>query len=339
MSTTSSRTERLPALVAAWRPPAGIGTEIDFSAGHVRLAGEDALWLVTDGAVDMFAIEAAEGGPWHFVSRFAPGAVIAAPPSCPSGVPVLRAVHGSRVLRLDAADLAGLLPGDVHCGAASEAFARGIDAGLEGLLGFVAEQPAAREHVLLTVGGRGELADEECGRSPAGLVWIEVLGGRLWVGTPSSGEWLSRGDTFVVGEGSSVRGGSSASFRTCSSGELLADGRLWVRLAEVNERMLRMADRVIAAEAEQAESRVRAVRALEEAVTDKADRVLRAVLQPAEHVSRSGPVHTEDSTEAACRIVADELGIPILPACGPRPGAGRVRSRRSPCARAFASAR
>ncbi|MFI6850179.1 NHLP bacteriocin export ABC transporter permease/ATPase subunit [Kitasatospora sp. NPDC050467] len=322
MSTTSPRPERPSAVAAAWRPPAGIGTEIDFSAGHVRLAGEDSLWLVTDGAVDMFAMETAEGGPWHFVSRFTPGAVIAAPPSCPSSVPVLRAVHGSRVLRLDAADLAGLLHGGVRSADAGEssrrreAVARGIDAGLNGLLGFVTEQPASREHVLLSVGSRGELTDEECGRSSTGLIWVEVLGGRLWVGTPGSGEWLSSGDTFVVNEGSSVRGGPSASFRTCSTSDLLADGRLWDRLAVVNERMLRMADRVITAEVEQAESRVRAVREMEAAVTDKANRVLQAVLQPTEHVSRSGPVHTEDSTEAACRIVADELGIPILPACG-----------------------
>ncbi|TYC70786.1 NHLP bacteriocin export ABC transporter permease/ATPase subunit [Streptomyces sp. CB01881] len=336
MRTTSSGSDRPPVAaawtaqadvaVAAWRPPAGTGTEVSFGEGHVRLTDGDALWVVTDGAVDMFVMEVAEGGPWHYVSRFTPGAVIAAPPSGPAGVPVLRAVLGSRVLRVDAADVAGLLRADVGSGDTGEssgrlaALARGIDAGLDGLLGFVAEKSACGEQVLLTAGSRGELAEGEPGRSAEGLVWVEVLAGRLRVGTPDSGEWLSRGDMFVVTESSTVHGGPSASFTTCSTGDLLADGRLWERLAEVNERLLRMADRVIAAEGERAESRIRAVREMEDTLTDKADRVLQAVLQPAEHVSRSGPVHSEDATEAACRIVADELGIPVLPARGSAAG-------------------
>ncbi|MFH9354711.1 NHLP bacteriocin export ABC transporter permease/ATPase subunit [Kitasatospora sp. NPDC017646] len=284
----------------------------------------DALWVVTDGAVDLFVMEAAEGGPWHYVNRFTPGAVLAAPPLGPVGVPVLRAVLGARVLRVDAADLAGLLragSGDTRESSEGRAaLARGIDVWFDGLLGFVAEQPGSRDHVLLSAGSRGELSEGERGRAAGGLVWIEVRAGRLRVGTPDSGEWLHRGDTFVVTGGSTVQGDPTASFTTSSTSDLLADGRWRDCLAEANGRLMRMADRVIAAEGEQTESRIRAVREMEDALTDKANRVLRAVLEPAEHVSHSGPVHNEDPTEAACRIVADELGISILPARGSAAG-------------------
>ncbi|MFJ5229611.1 NHLP bacteriocin export ABC transporter permease/ATPase subunit [Kitasatospora sp. NPDC088391] len=327
MSTTSIGPRQPSAAAAPWRPPVGIGTEADFGPGHVPLADRDALWMVTDGAVDLFAVEGGEGGPWHFVGRFSQGAVLPGAPADRAAVPVLRPVRGARVRRLDGADLAELRradPGD-RAGLSDwqAALCRGIDSGLEGLLAFVTERPTAREQVLLAAGEPRALADGESGRAAAGPVWAEVRAGRLRVGTPDSGEWLSRGDTFVVSKDSSVHGGPVASLATRSTAELLADGRLWECLAAVHARLLRMVDRVVAADSAQAEDRIRAVREMEDALADRADRVLRAVLQPTDHVSRSGPVHTEDATEAACRIVADELGVPVLPAHGAA-GAGRM---------------
>ncbi|MFJ1757402.1 NHLP bacteriocin export ABC transporter permease/ATPase subunit [Kitasatospora sp. NPDC088134] len=327
MSTTSIGAGRPSAAAAPWRPPAGIGTEADFGPGHVPLAGQDTLWMVTDGAVDLFTVEGAEGGPWHFVGRFTRGAVLPGAPADRAAVPVLRPVRGARVRRLDGADLAELLHADTgdRTGPSDwrAALCQGIDSGLEGLLAFVTERPTTREQVLLAAGEPGALADGELGRAAAEPVWVEILAGRLRVGTSDSGEWLSRGDTFVVGKDSAVHGGPVASLATRSTAELLADGRLWECLAAVHARLLRMADRVVAADSAQAEDRIRAVREMEDALADRADRVLRAVLRPTDHVSRSGPVHTEDATEAACRIVADELGIPILPAHGAA-GTGRM---------------
>ncbi|NEE42581.1 hypothetical protein G3M53_96735, partial [Streptomyces sp. SID7982] len=55
----------------------GLGAPVEAADGTVLpLGGPSALWLVTGGGLDLFAVAAAEDGHWHFLGRLEAGTLL-----------------------------------------------------------------------------------------------------------------------------------------------------------------------------------------------------------------------------------------------------------------------
>jgi len=238
----------------AWRL-SGYGVPVDCApvAGRhpvggerrpVSLAGVRTLWLVEDGALDVFAVGAHGLGRWHFLGRLTAGALVPASAPGPEHVLVGRPVPGCALRRIRATELAygaELASGD------RAAMVRAVEAGLRPLLSNVDIAPVAGTPTLVP-GQRTELRPGDAARPERGIVWIRVLRGRV-------GD-LEPGDVTVVDD--AIASDPGAWLAVGSTGELLASGSLWRHLAAVELRLRYALGRRIAALS--GEARVRPAR-------------------------------------------------------------------------------
>ncbi len=89
----------LGALAALGAPVAGPGS------GRLDLEGPQVLWLVVSGAVDLFAVDAAEQGLWHHLGRLGAGAALLGPVSGPRHTLVARPLREAVVRRIGLREL------------------------------------------------------------------------------------------------------------------------------------------------------------------------------------------------------------------------------------------
>ncbi|MGM0363611.1 NHLP bacteriocin export ABC transporter permease/ATPase subunit, partial [Streptomyces griseoaurantiacus] len=80
----------------------GLGTPLDRVADGSRLDldGPQVLWLVTAGALDLYAVDAAARGHWHHLGRLEPGALLLGPVAGPRHTLVARPVRDCAVRRI-----------------------------------------------------------------------------------------------------------------------------------------------------------------------------------------------------------------------------------------------
>ncbi|KUL38703.1 ABC transporter [Streptomyces sp. NRRL F-4489] len=299
-----------PALPAAPGDPVthalgGLGTPAG-PAGHrnLPLEGPHVVWLVTGGTLDLFAVDAAQEGHWHFLGRLEAGTLLLGPVQGPQHTLVGRPSPDCGLRRIALRELPPPAPGyDDPYGAAAQpgplehAFALGTARGL----GVLFEAPLD-----------GRPADEAVADDD--VLWMPVPPGAVRYGASYSAE---------------------------AAADLLIDPALWQRMVNQQYRLLSAVDRWIEQLERAHEDRAAAGIKAGEAVRERADQALLAAIgtdrggRTAAGRDRAG----DDLTFAVCRTVAAAAGLTLTePPKGTAPGervspverialASRVRTR------------
>ncbi|MEU6393506.1 NHLP bacteriocin export ABC transporter permease/ATPase subunit [Streptomyces sp. NPDC046939] len=249
----------------------GLGTPVDCAGlRSLPLEGPQVLWLVVEGALDLFAVDAHAQGHWHFLGRLEPGTLLLGPVEGTQHTLVGRPLAGCAVRRIALRELPYAPAAhdgtyDMAWSLLEEAFALGVGRG---------------QRVLFEAPLDGRTTGDEV-RGDDDVLWPQLAPG-------------------------SVRYGSA--YAADAAADLLMDGALWQRMVDQQYRLLAMLDRWIERLESAHEDRAAAGIRAGEAVREQADRTLLASIGTRGRRER-GTRGGVDATYAACRIVADAAGI------------------------------
>ncbi|WMX48707.1 NHLP bacteriocin export ABC transporter permease/ATPase subunit [Streptomyces roseicoloratus] len=274
----------------------GLGAGVDCSGLRaLSLEGPSVLWLVAHGSLDLFAVDAAGAGAWHFLGRVGAGALLLGPAEGPRHTLVGRPSAECLLRRVDLRELYRPEPGRYEGGAPGwyesgtpgwygavtngsygsgapvaspleDAFALGVGRGLRVLY----EAPLDDR-----TGGPDVVTDDE-------VVWMRVPPGSLAYG---------------------------AVYEAAAAGTLLVDAALWQGMVEQQYRLLHALDGWIEERERAQEDRTAAGLAAGRAAGSEADRTLLAAL--GRHGGRSRGGGDADATLAVCRLVAADARIAL----------------------------
>lgn len=275
----------------------GLGVPVDCTGlRSLPLEGPQVLWLVVAGEMDLFAVDTAGKGQWHFLGRLETGTLLLGPVQGPPHTLVSRPLQGCVVRRIPLRELHppvyGNQPGGQPYGhpdqpgyagypgypahpqnpLLEDAFARGLGRGLRVLFeARVDGQPAVA----------GPTADDD-------ILWMPVDPGSVQYG---------------------------AAFAAESAGDLLIDGAMWQRTVTQQSRLLhslgRWIDRLERAHEERTAAGIKAG----EAAGARADRALLASIGGAGPTARRGGA-ADDTTLAVCRLAGGAAGVEVSAPAG-----------------------
>ncbi|GGW11069.1 NHLP family bacteriocin export ABC transporter permease/ATPase subunit [Streptomyces capoamus] len=254
-----------------------LGTRFDCAGlGRLDLEGPQVLWLVAAGALDLYAVDAAQQGHWHHLGRLEAGTLLLGPVAGPQHTLVARPVRDCVVHRVALREL--------YQPAQTQTWS--YDA--YGNPQYVPPASSPLEHALALGVGRGlsvlfqaPLAEERA-TAPADdeVFWMQVPPGSVQYG--------------------SLYGAEAAA-------DLLMDPALWQSLVDQQYRLLTALDRWIEQLERSHESRTAEGIKAGEAVRAQADRTLLASIGK-RSARRTTPADA-DATHAACKLVAQAAGI------------------------------
>ncbi|MGW4856706.1 NHLP bacteriocin export ABC transporter permease/ATPase subunit [Streptomyces sp. NPDC004288] len=299
-----------------------LGTAVDpAGGGGLGLEGPHVLWLVVDGALDLFAVDAARLGTWHFLGRLGPGTLLLGPVDGPAHTLVGRPARDCLLRRIELRELAyasGRSYGNGN-GYVAEWYAD------RGAYGGIPAEPALSplEHAFALGVGRGlrvlyqaALDDDSSGAADDDVLWMRVAPGALAYGAA----YASPRDP---GHG---------------AGTLLVDPETWQGMVDQQYRLLYALDGWIEQLERDHEDRAAAGVEAGRAARTRADRTLLAAIGRSGARTSTGRSE-DDATYAVCRAVAREARIALTdPAvAGSGPGhldpverialASRIRTR------------
>ncbi|MEV7224304.1 NHLP bacteriocin export ABC transporter permease/ATPase subunit [Streptomyces sp. NPDC093681] len=256
-----------------------LGTRVDCAGfNRLDLEGPQVLWLVVSGAVDLFAVDAAEQGHWHHLGRLETGSVLLGPVAGPQHTLVARPLRDCVVHRIALREL--------YQPAHTQTWS--YDA--YGNPQYVPPTTSPLEYALALGVGRGLTV----------LFQAPMAGERTDAPTDDDVFWMQ------VPPGSVQYG---AVYGEEAAADLLMDPALWQSMVDQQYRLLTTLDRWIEQLERTHETRTAAGIKAGEAVRVQADRTLLASIG-----KRSGQRTTAadaDATYAACRLVARAAGIPL----------------------------
>ncbi|MBT2406464.1 MULTISPECIES: NHLP bacteriocin export ABC transporter permease/ATPase subunit [unclassified Streptomyces] len=294
----------------------GLGSAVDCTGlRSLSLEGPLVLWLVVEGELDLFAVDAAQAGHWHFLGRLEAGTLLLGPPEGPEHTLLGRPLHGCRLRRIELRELyrpdygdqwtgqqIGQWPGhttgqwydqwtgqwydhgpagaaDAMLSPLEDAFALGVGRGLRVLYQAPLETRP-------TTGGGG--ADDD-------ILWMQISPGSVQYGAVYEG----------YGED--------------TAGALLVDAAMWQGMVDQQYRLLYALDDWIEQLERAHEDRTAAGIEAGEAARTQADQTLLASIDRRGRGSRRGA--SDDATFAVCRLVAREAGITVSEPVGVGAGA------------------
>ncbi|MEV4442809.1 NHLP bacteriocin export ABC transporter permease/ATPase subunit, partial [Streptomyces sp. NPDC049577] len=279
--TTPYQTHRAPVaqdpVVAAL---GGLGSPVDCTGlRSLSLEGPLVLWLVVEGRLDLFAVDAAQDGHWHFLGRLEAGTLLLGPPDGPRHTLVGRPLHGCLLRRIELRELYRPEYADPWAGQAYDAplsplegaFALGIGRGLRVLYQAPLENRATA--------GPAAGADED-------VLWMQITPGSVHYGAAYEGH---------EGHG--------------TAGTLLVDGAMWQGMVDQQYRLLHALDHWIEQVERAHEDRAAAGIEAGEAARVRADQALLASIDRSGGRTRTGA--DDDATFAACHLVARDAGIAL----------------------------
>ncbi|MEV7560668.1 NHLP bacteriocin export ABC transporter permease/ATPase subunit [Streptomyces sp. NPDC089795] len=275
-----------------------LGTPVDCAGvGSLPLEGPLVLWLVVEGELDLFAVDAAQSGHWHFLGRLEPGTLLLGPAEGPDHTLVGRPLQGCRLRRVELRELRHPQhpPYPQHPEYGAGSFHGGPWHADEGRYGAVpTDRPSPLEDAFARGIGRG----------------LRVLYEAPLDGTATTGHGGADDDILwmriVPG---SVRYG--AVYEAEAVGTLLVDAAMWQGMVDQQYRLLYALDGWIEQLERAHEDRTAAGIEAGRAARTQADRTLLA------SIVRSGGRDSHrgadvDATLAACRLVADAAGITLV---------------------------
>ncbi|MFG3016466.1 NHLP bacteriocin export ABC transporter permease/ATPase subunit [Streptomyces cinerochromogenes] len=254
-----------------------LGTRLDCAGlGRLDLEGPQVLWLVAAGALDLFAVDAAQQGHWHHLGRLEAGALLLGPVAGPQHTLVARPVRDCVVHRVNLREL--YQPAQTQTWSYDE----------YGNPQYVPPTSSPLEYALALGVGRGlsvlfqaPMAEERA-EAPGDddVFWMQVPPGSVQYG--------------------SLYGAEAAA-------DLLMDPALWQSMVDQQYRLLTALDRWIEQLERTHETRTAAGIKAGEAVRAQADRTLLAAI--GKRSARRTTAADTDATHAACRLVAEAAGI------------------------------
>ncbi|MEW2513268.1 NHLP bacteriocin export ABC transporter permease/ATPase subunit [Streptomyces sp. NPDC046870] len=254
-----------------------LGTRFDCAGlGRLDLEGPQVLWLVAAGALDLYAVDAAQQGHWHHLGRLEAGTLLLGPVAGPQHTLVARPVRDCVVHRVNLREL--YQPAQTQTWSYDE----------YGNPQYVPPTSSPLEYALALGVGRGlsvlfqaPLAEERAA-APADddVFWMQVPPGSVQYG--------------------SLYGAEAAA-------DLLVDPALWQSMVDQQYRLLTALDRWIEQLERTHETRTAAGIKAGEAVRAQADRTLLASI--GKRSSRRTTAADADATYAACKLVAEAAGI------------------------------
>ncbi|MEU1019709.1 NHLP bacteriocin export ABC transporter permease/ATPase subunit [Streptomyces sp. NPDC005898] len=265
-----------------------LGTPVDCAdLRSVGLEGPQVLWFVVAGALDLFAVDAVQQGHWHFLGRLEPGTLLLGPVEGPRHTLVGRPLQGCELRRVPLRELYRPEYGDTWAYEDERYPTRydTQDAALS-LLEQAFALGVARGHRVLfeaPLDGR-TLGDDVV--TDDDILWMPVAPGSVRYGSAYSAE---------------------------AAGDLLVDAAMWQRMVDQQYRLLSTLDRWIERLERAHEDRTAAGIKAGEHVREEADRTLLASIgRPGKGGSRrSGTRGGDDTTYAACRLVAEAAGVTL----------------------------
>jgi NHLM bacteriocin system ABC transporter ATP-binding protein len=268
--------------------------------------------LIEHGEVDLFAVRLEQGQPAGRLTqlcRVPAGTVLMSPPRGPRHSLVGRAVPGAVLSYVPIGRLTGL---------AAQQLARGIDTGIVALADALARDPPPAAFVPVTPQGVTTVADKAAARSVGGVQWVQISRGSAR--QEALTVRLTRGGQFCLADADWLVAEGETRLVSRPTGDLLADGTLWARLAEHEYRLLHAVDRC----AEQREisdgAAIRSRAARESEAVMAAARSFEVVLDSTARV-RLADVASDPPDLAAVRLVASHLGFSVrAPATSERVG-------------------
>ncbi|MEE4591561.1 NHLP bacteriocin export ABC transporter permease/ATPase subunit [Streptomyces sp. DSM 41524] len=289
-----------------------LGAPVDCAGlRSLPLEGPQVLWLVVGGALDLFAVDAAEEGQWHFLGRLETGAALPGPVEGPRHTLLGRPSQDCQVRRIP---LRELYRPEVH-----DAYGTGQSGDPYATYGgFQDTPPTPLEHAVALGVSRS-----------LGVLFQAPLDG----GAASEAEAADEDLLWLPVPPGSVRYG--AEYSAQAAGDLLIDGALWQRMVNQQYRLGTAVDRWIETmERAHADRTAAGIRA-GEAVRTRADQALIASIGGPRRDRRPSEESTDDAVHAVCRAVAEAAGITL-----PDPQRGRVTDDRTdPVERIAAHAR
>ncbi|MYV41699.1 NHLP bacteriocin export ABC transporter permease/ATPase subunit [Streptomyces sp. SID1328] len=256
-----------------------LGTRVDCAGlNRLDLEGPQVLWLVAAGALDLFAVDAAEQGHWHHLGRVEAGTLLLGPVAGPQHTLVARPVRDCVVHRVDLREL--------YQGAQTETWSYDEYGNPQ----YVPPSSSPLEYALALGVGRGlsvlfqaPLAeDRSVAPSDDDVFWMQVPPGSVQYG--------------------SVYGAEAAA-------DLLMDPGLWQSLVDQQYRLLTALDRWIEQLERTHETRAAAGIKAGEAVRAQADQTLLASI--GKRSDRRTTAADADAGYAACKLVAQAAGITL----------------------------
>ncbi|MEN8654208.1 NHLP bacteriocin export ABC transporter permease/ATPase subunit [Streptomyces sp. 21So2-11] len=282
----------------------GLGTPVDCTGlRSLPLEGPHVLWLVVGGALDLFAVDAAQQGHWHFLGRIETGTLLLGPVEGPLHTLLGRPSQGCLLRRIPLRELhrpeygeqgaydAHPNPSDPHPHHAPPPYhAPPYETG--------AAAPTPLEHAFALGVGRS-----------LGVLFEAPLDGR-----PSIDEAVADDDILwmPVAPGSVQYG---AEYSAEAADALLIEGAMWQQMINQQYRLLSAVDRRIERLERAHEDRAAAGIKAGEAVRARADQALLASMGRPERSGRAGGAvgraGNDDATFAVCRRVAEAAGITL----------------------------
>ncbi|MFJ9524351.1 NHLP bacteriocin export ABC transporter permease/ATPase subunit [Streptomyces cyaneofuscatus] len=276
----------------------GLGSPVEGAGlGSVPLEGPQVLWLVVEGALDLFAVDAHQQGHWHFLGRLDPGGLLLGPVEGPQHTLLGRPSQDCRLRRIALREL--WRPEPYGDGYGDQTY--GVRYGPSQGDPYAPAGPTPLEHAVSLGAGRG-----------TGVLSAAPLDGRP---AAASGAAVSDDDVLwlPVPPGSVQYG---ASYAAEAAADLLMDAELWQRMVDQQYRLLTAVDRWIEQVERAHEERTAAGLRAGEAVRASADQALLASIgRPggggAAAAAGGGPGAGDDATYAVCRRVAEAAGITL----------------------------
>ncbi|WP_419669061.1 NHLP bacteriocin export ABC transporter permease/ATPase subunit [Streptomyces sp. 2-1] len=256
-----------------------MGTPVDGSGlTRLDLEGPHVLWLVVSGAMDLFAVDAAQQGHWHHLGRLEAGSLLLGPVAGPQHTLVGRPLRECVLRRIALREL--------YQPPQTETWT--YDA--YGNPQYVPPATSPLEYALSLGVGRGLailfeaplVTERDAALTDDDVLWMQVPPGSVQYG--------------------SLYGAEAAA-------DLLVDPAMWQAMVDQQYRLLATLDRWIEQLERTHETRTAAGIKAGEAVRAQADRTLIASMSKR---SGSGPGAADaDATYAACRLVARAAGITL----------------------------
>ncbi|MFJ4918875.1 NHLP bacteriocin export ABC transporter permease/ATPase subunit [Streptomyces sp. NPDC088725] len=276
----------------------GLGTPVDCAGlRSVPLEGPLVLWLVTGGALDLFAVDAAQEGHWHFLGHLETGTLLLGPVDGPQHTLLGRPSQHCVLRRIPLRELHAPEYGQGYDVQAYDAYAYHAHEYNAHAQDASGASPTPLEDAFALGIGRG-----------LGVLFEAPLDGR-----PAIEEGMADDDIlWMAVPPGSVRYGSE--FSAEAAGDLLVDGAMWQRMVDQQHRLLSAVDRWIVRMERAHEDRAAAGIKAGENAGARADQALLASIGRRERGGRgSGGQEraTDDATYAVCRRVAEATGITL----------------------------
>ncbi|MGW3013124.1 NHLP bacteriocin export ABC transporter permease/ATPase subunit [Streptomyces sp. NPDC001219] len=298
----------------------GLGTPVDCTGlRSVPLEGPHVLWLVTGGSLDLFAVDAAQEGHWHFLGRLEAGTLLLGPVDGPQHTLLGRPSQDCLLRRIPLRELPRYEYGEYGDTGSYPQYGTQDGYGHDAAYGGHTEAPSALEHAfaLGTARSLGVLFEAPLdGRPGDEAVADDDI---LWMPVPPG----------------SVQYG--ASYGADAAGDLLVDPALWQQMVNQQYRLLSAVDRWIEQLERAHEDRTAAGIKAGETVRERADQALLASIGR-DRAGRGGATTDrtgDDTTFAVCRSVAEAAGITLTEP----PKGGAVNDRITPVERIAVSSR